>query len=208
VRRAEEREAYHEALEILASLVELLPAGDPRWREVVAALSWRAQWVVDHRADAHALLGVGPMRRIDAVLAGLPAPAERAVVKFRLASFLAWGAGELAEAAVECRRAGELFTEAGDRGSALLAEHELAWIGALAGDLGGLGDTAPGSPPRPPPRGTGRCCSAPPAASSWSSRTRVASRPATPGWPRRSRWPGPPATATRRSSAGAAGPSG
>lgn len=142
VRRAEEREAYQEALEILASLVELLPAGDPRWREVVAALSWRAQWVVDHRADAHALLGVGPMRRIDAVLAGLPAPAERAVVKFRLASFLAWGAGELAEAAVECRRAGELFTEAGDRGSALLAEHELAWIGALAGDLGGLGDTA------------------------------------------------------------------
>ncbi|HEX4248698.1 MAG TPA: AAA family ATPase [Pseudonocardia sp.] len=142
VRRAEEREAYHEALEILASLVDLLPAGDPRWREVVAALSWRAQWVVDHRADAHAVLGVGPMRRIDAVLAGLPAPAERAVVKFRLASFLAWGGGELAEAATECRRAGALFTEAGDRGSALLAEHELAWIGALAGDLGGLGDTA------------------------------------------------------------------
>jgi DNA-binding CsgD family transcriptional regulator len=142
VRRAEEREAYHEALEILASLVELLPAGDPRWREVVAALSWRAQWVVDHRADAHAVLGVGPMRRIDAVLADLPAPAERAVVKFRLASFLAWGGGELEEAAVECRLAGALFTEAGDRNSALLAEHELAWIGALAGDLGGLGEVA------------------------------------------------------------------
>ena len=142
VRRAEEREAYHEALEILASLVELLPAGDPRWREVVAALSWRAQWVVDHRADAHAVLGVGPMRRIDAVLADLPAPAERAVVKFRLASFLAWGGGELEEAAAECRLAGALFTEAGDRNSALLAEHELAWIGALAGDLGGLGEVA------------------------------------------------------------------
>jgi DNA-binding CsgD family transcriptional regulator/tetratricopeptide (TPR) repeat protein len=142
VRQAEEREAYPEALEILASLVELLPAGDPRWREVVAALSWRAQWVVDHRADAHAALGVGPMRRIDAVLAGLAAPAERAVVKFRLASFLAWGSGELDEAAVQCRLAGALFTEAGDRGSALLAEHELAWIGALAGDLGTLGETA------------------------------------------------------------------
>jgi len=142
VRRAEEREAYREALEILASLVELLPAGDPRWREVVAALSWRAQWVVDHRADAHAALGVGPMRRIDAVLAGVPAPAERAVVKFRLAGFLAWGCGELEEAAAECRLAGALFTEAGDRGSVLLAEHELAWIGALAGDLGALGEAA------------------------------------------------------------------
>jgi len=138
VRRAEEREAYHEALEILASLVELLPAGDARWREVVRALSWRAQWVVDHRADGHALLGIGPMRRIDAVLATVAAPAERAMVKFRLASFLAWGSGELADAERECALATRLFSDAGDRSSALLAEHELAWIRALRGDLGAL----------------------------------------------------------------------
>ena len=35
VRQAEERQAYREALTILGSIAELLPAGDPRWREVV-----------------------------------------------------------------------------------------------------------------------------------------------------------------------------
>lgn len=138
VRRAEEREAYYEALDILASLVELLPKADDRWRDVVQALSWRAQWVADHRADTHAVVGIGPMRRIDAELAALAAPAERAVVKFRLASFLAWGSGELAEAERECDLAGELFRQVGDRASALLAEHELAWIRALRGDLAAL----------------------------------------------------------------------
>src|SRR5207253_2623245 len=53
VRQAEGREAFQESLTILAALVELLPAGDPRWAEVVEALSWDAQWVVDHRADAY-----------------------------------------------------------------------------------------------------------------------------------------------------------
>jgi DNA-binding CsgD family transcriptional regulator len=142
VRRAEEREAYQEALGLLATLVNLLPAGDPRWRDVVSALSWDAQWVVDHRADAQAVRGIDALRRIDAVLAPLDAPAERAVVKFRLASFLAWGQGELGQAERECARAGELFTVAGDRRSAWLAEHELAWIRALRGDLPGLGVAA------------------------------------------------------------------
>jgi hypothetical protein len=69
VRQAEERQAYREALEILGSLTDLLPAGDPRWRGVVDALSWATQWVVDHRADAHAGFdGVLAMRRMDAVL--------------------------------------------------------------------------------------------------------------------------------------------
>jgi DNA-binding CsgD family transcriptional regulator len=135
VRQAERREAYHEALEILGSLVDMLPAGDGRWREVVEALSWQAQWVVDHRADAHADIGVPALRRIDAVLEPLADPAARAVVKLRLASFLAWGSGSLVEADQVGRAALDLFEQAGDLRGRLLAEHELAWVEGLTGDL-------------------------------------------------------------------------
>ncbi len=138
VRQAEERQAYREALEILGSLTALLPAGDPRWRGVVDALSWQPQWVVDHRADTHADFGVLAMRRMDAVLARLPEPAVRGAVKFRLASFLAWGSGSLQEAEDECRAALGLFKQAGDQRSTLLAEHELAFVQGLRGNLPAL----------------------------------------------------------------------
>lgn len=133
VRRAEEQEAYLEALTILNSLVVLLPAGDDRWLNVVDALSWQADWVLDHRADAHAALGVEATRQIDRVLERSGDPARRAAVKFRLASFLSWGTGELAEAEAECVQALKLFEEAGDRHSALHAATELAWLASLQG---------------------------------------------------------------------------
>src|SRR5262249_43214380 len=67
-----------------------------------------------------------------------PDPAARGAVKFRLASFLAWGTGSLDEAEVECRAALGLFKQAGDQRSALLAEHELAFVQGLRGDLPAL----------------------------------------------------------------------
>ena len=138
VRQAEERQAYREALTILGSFTELLPAGDARWRDVVDALSWEPQWVIDHRADAHATIGALAMRRMDAVVAPLPDPAVRGAVKFRLASFLAWGSGSLDEAEIECRAALALFMQAGNRRSSLLAEHELAFMQGLRGNLQAL----------------------------------------------------------------------
>jgi DNA-binding CsgD family transcriptional regulator len=135
VRQAEERQAYREALTILGSLTDLLPAGDARWRDVVDALSWEPQWVIDHRADAHATIGALAMRRMDAVVAPLPDPAVRGAVKFRLASFLAWGSGSIDEAEIECRAALALFKQAGNRRSSLLAEHELAFMQGLRGNL-------------------------------------------------------------------------
>lgn len=142
VRQAEECGAYRESLMILNALVELLPPGDPRWAAVLDAMSWRAEWVVDHRADVHAVLGIKAMRRIDSVLRDLPDPAPRAIVKFRLASFLAWGTGELDEAQAVCGQARQLFEQAGDQASALLAANELAWIQGLKGDLAALEDGA------------------------------------------------------------------
>lgn len=148
VHAAERAGAFQEALTVLAALVPLLPAGDPRWVDVVDALAWDAQWVLDHRADDHAALGVPALRAMDAALAGLdragpphpgpsalPSPARRAAVKLRLASFLGWGTGTLAEAQQVCRDAVELFAAAGDRRGTLLAEHELAWLRGCAGDL-------------------------------------------------------------------------
>jgi DNA-binding CsgD family transcriptional regulator len=63
-------------------------------------------------------------------------------VKFRLATFLAWGTGELDEAHVACRQAHELFLRAGDGHQALLAARELAWITGLKGDLADMGTQA------------------------------------------------------------------
>jgi DNA-binding CsgD family transcriptional regulator len=134
VRQAEQRGAYPEALTILDALVGLIPPGDERWLDVLDALSWGADWVVDHRADAHAVLGVKAMRSIDALLEGSPDPALRATVKFRLANFLGWGTGNLDEAERACADARSLFETSRDRSSALLAENELAWIRGLRGD--------------------------------------------------------------------------
>jgi DNA-binding CsgD family transcriptional regulator len=142
VRQAEARGAYGEGLAILDALVDLLPAGDPRWHEVVQALSWRAEWVVDHRADGHAELGISAMRRMDAVLEGVDAAAARAAVKLRLASFLAWGAGQLEEAERVCEDARALFVETGSRSDALLCANELAWIRGLLRGMGVLSEEA------------------------------------------------------------------
>lgn len=142
VAQAEKREAYREALTILNSLVKLLPAGDERWLEVVDALSWQAEWVLDHRADAHAPLGLEATREIDRLLEVSGDPARRAAVKFRLASFLSWGSGELEEAESQCRQALSLFEQAGDHRSVLHASVELAWVASLQGRFTEAADQA------------------------------------------------------------------
>jgi DNA-binding CsgD family transcriptional regulator len=134
VRQAEERGAYREALTVLDVLVDLVPPNDDRWLDVLAALSWKAEWVVDHRADAHAVLGIRALRAIDSLLKESPSPAARATVRFRLAHFLGWGTGELDEAERACVEALSLFEQAGDRSSVLLAQNELAWIHGLRGN--------------------------------------------------------------------------
>jgi DNA-binding CsgD family transcriptional regulator len=138
VRDAEKRGAYRESLTILDALVELIPAGDERWLDVLHALSWRAEWVVDHRADAHAQLGIKALRAIDSLLEGSSNPIPKAAVKLRLANFLGWGTGDLAEAEHACVEAHLLFNQGGDSANALLAENELAWILGLRGDYPGM----------------------------------------------------------------------
>jgi hypothetical protein len=106
LRQAEERGAYREALAILAAVVELLPPGDRRWLDIADAISWEAEWVIDHQADVHTLMGVAAVREIDALLQSSADTEQRARVKFRLAAFLGWGTGEFAEAERLLRRGG------------------------------------------------------------------------------------------------------
>jgi ATP/maltotriose-dependent transcriptional regulator MalT len=135
VREAEGREAYREALELLGELGELLPSGDTRWLDVSEALSWRAEWVVDHRADTHALLGIRALRELDGLLATSSDVVRRAAVKYRLANFLAWGTGELEEADSALRDAAALFRPAEARREVLLVDRELAWVQGLRGNF-------------------------------------------------------------------------
>jgi len=142
MRQAERREAYHEALQLQAELVDLLPPDDQRWLEVLEAMYARAEWLIDHRAETDAPVAVKALRAIDGLLEGSSDHARRAIVKFRLANFLAWGMGELEAANDACLQAHELFTRCGDQRQALLAVRELAWIKGLRGDLAGMGDDA------------------------------------------------------------------
>jgi DNA-binding CsgD family transcriptional regulator len=136
--QAEERGVYGEALRILSALVELLPPGDRRWVEVANAFAGRAEWVFDHRADADFSAAIDALRAIDAHLEGSGDLLQRASIKSRLTSLLAWGTGQLDQAAATAAEALDLFTRAGDRAGMLLAALEVAYVKGLAGDLPAL----------------------------------------------------------------------
>ena len=138
IRQAERREAYREALQLQAELVDLLPADDQRWLEVLDAMYARAEWLIDHRAETDAPVAVRALRAIDGLLEGSSDHARRAIVKFRLANFLAWGMGDLEPALKACQQAHELFARCGDQRQTLLVARELGWIKGLRGDLDGM----------------------------------------------------------------------
>jgi DNA-binding CsgD family transcriptional regulator/tetratricopeptide (TPR) repeat protein len=143
MRQAERREAFREALDLQAELVELLAPDDQRWLEVLEAMyDARAEWLIDHRAETQAAVAIRALRAIDGLLEGSSDHTRRALVKFRLANFLAWGTGDLEPAYEVCRQARDLFARAGDRRQTLLAARELAWIKGLQGDLAGMGAEA------------------------------------------------------------------
>jgi DNA-binding CsgD family transcriptional regulator/tetratricopeptide (TPR) repeat protein len=77
------------------------------------------------------------MRRIERQLAASGDRLREGIVQFRLASFLAIGTSQPAQAAAACQRAQELFAAEGHADLALLALNELGWIRYCAGDLPG-----------------------------------------------------------------------
>jgi DNA-binding CsgD family transcriptional regulator/tetratricopeptide (TPR) repeat protein len=137
VRQAEERNLYQEALPLLAALLDVLGPDDQRWLDVLEAMTWRAEWVIDHLVENGAATAIAVMRRIERQLAASGDRLREGIVQFRLASFLAIGAGQPAQAAAACQRAQQLFTAEGHADLALLALNELGWIRYCAGDLPG-----------------------------------------------------------------------
>lgn len=132
--QAEQRELHGEAIALLDLLVDVLPHGDERWLQVLDVMRWDAEWVFDHRADVAALSAIRAMREIDAVLEGSGDDERQAGVQLRLASFEAWGAGDIEAGERHARRAIELFDRAGRLDGRRIAEHELAWHAGLRGD--------------------------------------------------------------------------
>ena len=137
VRQAEERNLYQETLPLLAALLDLMGPDDQRWLGVLEAMTWRAEWVVDHLVEDGAATAIAVMRRIERQLAASGERLREGIVQFRLAAFLAIGAGQPADAAAACQRAQELFAAEGHADLALLAQNELGWIRYCAGDLPG-----------------------------------------------------------------------
>ncbi len=134
LRQAEAREQHHEALALLAALLIVLPEGDRRWLDVLDALSWQADWVVDHRADEATHVAVRAMRNIAQLVEMTPDPNRRAIVKFHLGSFLGWGGGDPGTANAMVEEARDLFDAAGEPQRARLARNELGYLAAHRGD--------------------------------------------------------------------------
>src|SRR5262249_61673760 len=128
VRQAEERNLYQETLALLAGLLDILDPDDQRWLDVLEAMSWRAEWVVDHLVEDGAATAIAVMRRIERQLAASGDRLREGIVQFRLASFLAIGAGQPAQAAAARQRAHELVAAGGHADLGLPAPTDLGLV--------------------------------------------------------------------------------
>jgi ATP/maltotriose-dependent transcriptional regulator MalT len=137
LRRAEQGEHHREALALLDGLLAMLPAGDDRWLRVVEVMPLAPEWVVDHRADAAADIGVRAMRRADALLERSGDTVRRAAVKFSLGSLLVWGMNELEAGRELTEAARRLFVAAGNHAHGILVTNELGYQLGIADDAAG-----------------------------------------------------------------------
>lgn len=132
--QSERRELHREALLLLDALADLIPPGDARWVEVLDAMPWDAEWVIDHRADTYAAVGLRALMEIRHVLAARGDEARLGTVELRLASFTGWGQRDPVEGLAHAERAVEHFERAGQPGAARMAAHEVGYQHHLAGE--------------------------------------------------------------------------
>jgi DNA-binding CsgD family transcriptional regulator/tetratricopeptide (TPR) repeat protein len=133
--QADARQLHRESLALLGALLELLPAGDPRWLDVHDAMARLPEWIVDHRTDVGIDIGLDAMWRIDQLVERSDDSCRRAGVKLNLAVFVGWGQGDVESATRLATEARTLFAEAGDVCSELLAINELGYLRWIAGDM-------------------------------------------------------------------------
>lgn len=138
IAQAEERESQREALMLVDSLVGIIPSGDERWVAVLDAMPWKAEWVIDHRGDAHSSTGTRALQEIRRVLLNRGGDHARlGIVELRLASFTAWGSMDYDTALMYALSAVEHFSRAGEQSCVLMARHEVGYLHGLGGDTEG-----------------------------------------------------------------------
>lgn len=135
---AESRGAFREAIGLLGELLELLPDGDDRWLAVLDVLDWRAEWLADHRIEAHAAVAIRALRAMDRLLERTGDGLRRGEVNFRLGSFFGWGVGDVDEAERAYRTARGLFASAAATHQVLMVDRELAWVCGMRGDFAAM----------------------------------------------------------------------
>jgi DNA-binding NarL/FixJ family response regulator len=134
IEQAEARGLYRESLATLGGLLDLLPAEDSRWRDIVEVLDWQAEWVLSHLAENDAATAIAAMDRIRMHLDDQD-PVAAATVALHRASLLSFGQGHLDEASEACEQARAWFEVAGDDTGILLSRNERAWVHGSAGQL-------------------------------------------------------------------------
>ena len=140
--QANERDLYQEALAVLGTLLQLLPAGDPRWTRVLESVTLESEWVLSHLAEGEAGTAIEAMNRVVEVLEDSDDHQAQALARFHLAAFLSFGEARLDDAEQACQEAVELFRRADDTHGELVATNELAWIAGCRGDFARNADMA------------------------------------------------------------------
>ncbi len=135
--QARARELHREAIEILRSLMEVLPTGDARWLDVLEVLVWQGSAFLDHKADIDRTTIPTALRQIEGVLAGSDDLARLAALQYCRSHYLTFDEGRLDEARSASEEALRLYQRAGDTAGGLVATHQLTWIVGFSGNLGG-----------------------------------------------------------------------
>jgi len=135
-RHAQQRGLDSLAWQLILSLQDLLPGGDPRWCEVFEASFQRSMWGTIDRT-VHYVDELDAVRRMRHLLVGTPDQPRQAEARLGLAGVLAYGAGDVDAGEKECLETFALCRRAGWHAPARLAAIEWAKIRGWAGDLRG-----------------------------------------------------------------------
>ena len=135
--QARARELHQEAIAILRSLMEILPAADARWLDLLQVLVWQGSDFLDHKADIDRTTIPTALRQIEGVLQGSEDLSSLAALAYSRSHYLTFDEGRLDEARLASEQSLELYQKAGDLSGALIAAHQLTWIVGIAGDLEG-----------------------------------------------------------------------
>ena len=136
IARARQQGSDTLAWRIVATLREVLPAGDERWEQLFDALVRGANWAIVERAE-HYVVDIAEVQRMRQLLPRVRDLQRQAEYRLWLAGLFAYGAGNVEAGMRECGQAFALGQQAGCGVAIRSAAIELAKIRGWSGDLRG-----------------------------------------------------------------------